>query len=63
MSNDEVWQNGRNQTGAEDNKLLHYTMKQLVTISSGSILIMVAFLEVTVAAYRSSDRQILFATA
>jgi hypothetical protein len=29
----------------EGNKLLHETMKQLVTISSGSILIMIALLE------------------
>lgn len=30
---------------AEGNKLLHDTMKQLITISSGSILIMIALLE------------------
>ncbi len=30
---------------AEGNKLLHDTMKQLITISSGSILILIALLE------------------
>jgi uncharacterized membrane protein YidH (DUF202 family) len=30
---------------AEGNKLLHDTMKQLITISSGSILVMITFLE------------------
>jgi hypothetical protein len=33
------------QLRTEGNKLLHETMKQLVTISSGSILIVVAFVE------------------
>jgi hypothetical protein len=33
------------QLRAEGNKLLHDTMKQLITISTGSILIMIAFLE------------------
>lgn len=33
------------QLRTEGNKLLHDTMKQLITISSGSILIVVAFVE------------------
>jgi hypothetical protein len=45
LSNQELLQIEYDKLRTEGNKLLHDTMKQLITISSGSILIMIALLE------------------